>query len=138
MSCLFCDRNGANRKPRYSHRLRPLRPKTSTSHHGSHTLAPPFMPLQILQSVARTGAIDNDDSLDGSAGRVQTTPKLAARARKASTAKRSLELGCQKTQHSAAENPVHPKTKVSINRIQKREHPQPKGSKTLIACANCR
>lgn len=121
--------------------LRRLLPKPLTDHHGFHSLAPPPTPPQNPPVFPTIGAIGDADFAAVSAGPLDTSQKIAARARRASTVNKIMGLGSQEKQNGSAEVSVHPslpRLKVPINRIRKPEKRRAMGSKTVVACENCR
>ena len=84
------------------------------------------------------GAIGDADIAAVNAGSLDTSQKIAARARQASTANRIMGMGSQEKQNGSAEVSGHPSLKIPINRVRKPETRRAIGSKTVVACENCR
>lgn len=118
--------------------LRRLLPKPLANHNASYSLAPTPMSLQNPRYFARIEKIDYTDSAAGSTGFLDTARRIAERARQASAANKNMSLQDQENQNGGAKGPAHPPPKVLISLVQKRESRRARGSRTAVACENCR
>lgn len=116
--------------------FRPLLPKPLTNHHASHSPAPSPTSLQHPQYFAKIGAMDDGDLAFGRAGPSDTAQ--GDRTRQVNGANQIMGPRGQKKPKGSAEGPAHPNPKIPINRVQKREKRRARGSKTAVACENCR